>query len=311
MTKLFFLNLIFSIKLFSETTCEIFPKDNIWNTKIDTLQVHPKSKIYLDSIGSSKKIKADFGSGLWNGGPIGIPFMVIDENSKTKKFTVEFEYKDESDLVLYPIPENPLIEGGANSKGDRHLLVIDNSNCLLYELFSLYPNGKSWKAGSGAIFNLKSNSLRQEFWTSADAAGLPIFPGLVRYSEIEKGEINHALRFTVKRTQKKFIWPARHFASNKKDENLPPMGLRIRLKKSFSIEGFSKEVKIILKALQEYGMILADNGSDFYISGSPDERWDNDVLNKEMRKVSGNDFEVVETKNLILDKNSGQVKIIK
>lgn len=288
--------------------CAVFPADNIWNQKVDALPVHSKSNAYIKSIGADKKIKADFGSGLWEGGPIGIPFQVIDLNKDTKTYSVSFEYSDESDKIPYPIPSNPKIEGGEKSKGDRHIIIIDKNSCSLFELYSAYPTKDGWKAGSGAVFDLNSNKLRPDTWTSADAAGLPIFPGLVRYDEILQGEIRHAIRFTIKKSQKKYVWPARHFASNKTDVNLPPMGQRFRLRKSFKLDGFSKEVKIILKALQEYGMIVADNGSDWFISGAPDERWNNDILNKEFRKVKGEDFEAVDSSKLQLEKDSGATK---
>ena len=288
--------------------CLIFPKNNIWNTKIDSLPVHKKSAEYIRNIGKDKKLKADFGSGLWDGGPIGIPFQVLNSNENVKTYSVSFEYADESDKGPYAILTNPKIEGGDKSSGDRHLIVIDPKFCMLYELYSAYPQGKGWKAGSGAIFDLNSNNLRPDTWTSADAAGLPIFPGLVRYEEVLSGEINHALCFTIKRTQKKYVWPARHFASKITDTDVSPMGQRFRLKKSVKLEGFSKETQVILKALQVYGMIVADNGSDWYISGAPDERWNNDILNKEFRKIKGENFEVIDTANLQKTKDSGEVR---
>lgn len=208
---------------------------------------------------------------------------------------ISFEYDDESDPGPYPIPPDAPIEGGPDSDGDRHVLVIDIDNHLLYEVFDAHPQfDGSWTAGSGAIFNLRSNELRPLCWTSADAAGLPIFAGLVRYDEVERGEINHALRFTVRNSQRAFIHPARHYASSSTDPNRPPMGLRVRLKADFDISGFTPRVQVILRAMKKYGMFVADNGSDWYVSGAPDPRWDDDELS-DLRNVRGRDFEVVYT----------------
>lgn len=283
--------------------CPVFPTDNIWNTPVDKLPVHTRSADYVRSIGAQKKLKADFGSGLWDGGPIGIPYTL-----KTGPGTrVAFEYKDESDAGPYPIPANPPIEGGEKSNGDRHILVVDEKTCMLYELYAARQKGGRWSAGSGAVFDLKSNRLRPDGWTSADAAGLPILPGLARYDEVAAGEIKHALRFTARRTQKAYVWPARHFASRITDMGVPPMGMRFRLKANFSLTGFSKDTQVILRALQRYGMILADNGSDWYISGAPDASWNNDRL-RELGRITGEHFEAVDTSSLIQDKDSGAVR---
>lgn len=283
--------------------CEVFPANHIWNTPVDHLPVHPRSDAYVRSIGVKKKLKADFGSGLWEGSPIGIPFTL-----KTgSPLRITFEYADESEPGPYPIPANPPIEGGEQSDGDRHVLVLDEKTCKLYELYQARKKGNAWTAISGAIFDLKSNTLRPEGWTSADAAGLPILPGLVRYEEVKAGEIAHAIRFTAKRTQKKYLWPARHFASKITDENVPPMGARFRLKASFNIEGFSKENQVILRALKKYGMILADNGSDWFMSGEPNENWNNDLLHK-LGKITGDQFEAVDSENLMLSSDSGEAK---
>lgn len=283
--------------------CEVFPSDNIWNTPIDRAPVHTRSADYIRSIGAQKKLKADFGAGLWEGGPIGIPYTL-----KTGKGArVAFEYKDESDAGPYPIPANPPIEGGEKANGDRHILIVDEKTCKLYELYAARKKGSSWSAGSGAIFDLKSNELRPDGWTSADAAGLPILPGLARHDEVAAGEITHALRFTARRTQKAYVWPARHFASRVTDKGVPPMGMRFRLKASFKIESFSKDTQVILRALKKYGMILADNGSDWYISGAPDEGWNNDRL-RELGRIMGDQFEAVDTEGLRKEADSGAVK---
>lgn len=286
--------------------CEVFPFDNIWNTPVDALPVHPNSAAYIDSIGADATVHPDFGSGLWKGGPIGIPF--IDVPGDQPRVAVSFYYDDESDLGPYPIPADAPIEGGADSDGDRHVLVVEQENCVLYELHDAHPQPDgSWKAGSGAIFDLRSHALRPAGWTSADAAGLPILPGLVRYDEVAAGEIRHAVRFTAPDTRRAYVWPARHFASSLTDERYPPMGQRFRLKADFDISGFSPDVQVILRALQRYGIILADNGSPWYISGAPDERWDNDIL-RELRQVHGADFEAVDVSSLMVDMDLGQAR---
>jgi hypothetical protein len=208
---------------------------------------------------------------------------------------VSFDYADESDKGPYPIPRNAPIEGGSSSDGDRHVIVVDRDRCKLYELFAAFPRngGRSWKAGSGAIWSLKSNRVRPAGWTSADAAGLPILPGLARYEEVKRGRIDHALRFTVSRTRKAYVYPARHFASNDDNPDLPAMGQRLRLKASFDVSRYPRQSRVVLKALQEYGMIVADNGSDWFLSGAPSSGWDNDDLHS-LGGVKGSDFEVVD-----------------
>jgi hypothetical protein len=239
---------------------------------------------------------ADFGAGLWEGGPIGIPITVVGR--KTPRSRVGFEYEGESDRGPYPIPRGVKIEGGANADGDRHAILVDKDRCKLYELFALYPKaGGGWRAGSGAIFDLRSNRLRPAGWTSADAAGLPIFPALARYDEVKRGRIDHALRFTVSRSRRAYVYPARHFASDLTDPSLPPMGLRLRLKASFDTRPFPRQARIVLDALKRYGMIVADNGSDWYVSGAPDPRWSNDQLHT-LHRVTGSAFEVVDTSRL-------------
>jgi len=268
--------------------CPLFPHDNIWNTAVDTLPVDVNSSKYITTIGSDEPVHADFGSGLWQGGPIGIPFTTVPADQE--KVNVVFDYDDESDPGPYPIPFDALIEGGPDSDGDRHVLVMDRDNCILYELYYAFPQSDgSWTAGSGAIFDLNSNGLRPAGWTSADAAGLPILPGLVRYEEVASCEITHALRFTAPQTRKEYIWPARHYASHLTGIQYPPMGQRFRLKADFDISSFSIEIQVILQALKKYGMFLTDNGSSWFISGVPDERWDNDVLHV-LHDVKGYNF---------------------
>jgi hypothetical protein len=276
--------------------CPVFPASNPWNKRVDTLPVAANSDAIVRSIGADDRMHADFGSGLWEGGPIGIPITVVGR--KTPRSRVSFEYADESDRAPYPIPRAVKIEGGRHADGDRHAILVDRDRCKLYELFALYPRpGGGWRAGSGAIWDLRSNRLRPAGWTSADAAGLPILPGLARYDEVERGRIDHALRFTVSRTRRAYVYPARHFASDLTDPSLPPMGLRLRLKKSFDIRPFPRQARIVLEALKRYGMIVADNGSDWYVSGAPDPRWSNEQLHT-LHRVTGSAFEVVDTRSL-------------
>jgi hypothetical protein len=287
--------------------CPVFPADNVWNTPIDQLPVDPRSAAYIANIGQDRAVHPDFGSGLWEGVPIGIPYNVVPGTQP--KVTISFEYEDESDSGPYPIPPDPEIEGGDDSTGDRHVVVLDKDNCLLYETWSTYPQpGGSWYAGSGAVFDLQSNTLRPSGWTSADAAGLPILPGLVRYDEVAAEEIHHAIRFTAPYTRRAYVWPARHCASNLTSLNYPPMGQRFRLKANFDISGFSPEVKVILTALKRYGMILADNGGAWFVTGVPDSRWDNDMLVSELGQVKGSDFEAVDESYLMIDPDSGQAR---
>ena len=275
--------------------CPLFPADNAWNRRVDTLPVAAGSGATVAAIGATKTMHADFGSGLWDGGPIGIPFTVVGKAQR--KSTVTFEYADESDRGPYPIPPGVRIEGGPASDGDRHALIVDRDTCRLYELYNLRRVGTRWTAGSGAIWNLRSNRLRPAGWTSADAAGLPILPGLARYDEVARGRIDHALRFTVSRTRRAYEWPARHHASSLTDPALPAMGARLRLKRDFDISGFPRQSRVVLRALKEYGMIVADNGSDWYVSGAPDPRWSNDDLHS-LGRVPGSAFEVVDTASL-------------
>jgi hypothetical protein len=284
-----------ALRLPSAPACPIFPATNAWNERVDSLPVAADSAQLVQSMGLSTGLHPDFGSGLWDGGPIGIPFDVVAK--KTPRFRVRFVYADESYKGPYPIPKTVHIEGGRSSSGDRHALLLDKDSCRLYELFALYPKGSGWTAGSGAVWNLRSNALRPAGWTSADAAGLPIFPGLARYDEVARGVIDHALRFTAQRTRRAYVYPARHYASSSDDPSLPPMGLRVRLKASVDISGFPKQARVVLQALKTYGMILADNGSNWYISGAPDPHWSNDALHT-LGRITGSDFEVVDTTSL-------------
>ena len=286
-------------------SCTVFPADDVWNTRVDTLPLDANSAAYVNTIGASTGMHADFGAGLYAGGPIGIPFITVPGTQT--KYPATFTYADESDPGPYAIPLNAPIEGGSSSTGDRHAISIDTDNCILYELYAAYPQTSSWQAGSGAIFGLASYALRPAGWTSADAAGLPIFPGLVRYDEILSGAIRHAIRFTVPQTRQAYIWPARHYASSLTGTQYPPMGQRFRLKASFDISGFSATNQIILTALKKYGMLLADNGSSWFISGAPDDRWNNSDLHA-LGGILGSNFEAVDESSLMIDPNSSQAK---
>ena len=283
--------------------CTVLPADNIWNTRIDQLPVHPSSSTWVTTIGASSPLHPDFGSGLYNGAPIGIPFVTVPGTQTL--YPAAFTYQDESDTGPYAIPLNAPIEGGSSSTGDRHATAIDTGHCILYEIYNAFPQTASWKGDSGAIFNLLSDALRPATWTSADAAGLPIFPGLLRYEEVAAGAIHHAIRFTVPHTQKAYVWPARHYASSLTSNQYPPMGARFRLKASFDISGFSPANQVILTALKQYGMMLADNGSAWYISGAPNDGWNNDDLHK-LTSILGSNFEAVDATVLMVDPNTGQ-----
>jgi hypothetical protein len=278
--------------------CPVFPTTSVWNTPVNTLPVAADSATIIAAIGDSG-VHADFGSGLWDGSRIGIPYVVV-RGKTTPKSRVTFDYADESDKGPYPIPATVPIEGapGHLDSGDRHALIVDRDSCRLYELYALHRDGGRWAAGSGAIWNLRSNALRPATWTSADAAGLPILPGLARWDgDASTGHIDHALRFTVQRTRNTFIYPARHQASSSSDTSLPPMGLRVRLKASVDISKLPRQARMVAQAMKTYGMILADNGSNWYVSGAPSPHWSNAELHA-LGALRGSDFEVVDTSSL-------------
>jgi hypothetical protein len=270
--------------------CPLFPPTWSTNQRVDTLPVAPDSAAIVRSIGLDGSLKADFGSGLWEGGPIGIPYDVVTRGTPRSK--VRFEYAGESDRVRYPIPRDVQIEGGPDSDGDRHALLVDRNRCKLFELYALRREGGRWTAGSGATWSMRDPRLRPSGWTSADAAGLPILPLLARYQEVRRGRIRHALRMTVSESRRAFVFPARHFASSRTDATLPRMGERLRLKASIDISGLPGQARVVAQAMQEYGLIVADNGSDWYVTGAPHPRWDNDQL-QQLGRLRGRDFEVV------------------
>ncbi len=288
--------------------CDTFPADNVWNRRVDDLPIHPRSDQYVAAIGVGATLHADFGSGVWPPGsnsPIGIPFIEVTKGQAPVDI-IYTDYGAESDKGPFPVPRNAPIEGGPDATGDRHVIVVDRDACMLYELYRAFPNGDgSWSAGSGAAYDLSSNALRPDGWTSADAAGLPIYPGLVTYDEVASGIITHAIRFTAPATQKAHVWPARHDASSLTGAGYPPMGQRFRLKADYDISGYSPPVRVILQAFKDYGIILADNGAPWFISGAPDDRWDNDMLH-EWDDIPGSAFEAVDVTSLVVDPNSGQ-----
>jgi hypothetical protein len=280
--------------------CPIFPADNFWNTRVDGLPVSSQSDTWINSIGRDIGFHMDFGSGEWDGGPIGIPYTLADASAP--KYAFAFYYPDESDPGPYPIPTNYQREWGS----DHHILVVDTAACFLYEIYDARLENGQATGGSGAIWDLRSNTLRPAGWTSADAAGLPMLPGLARYDEIAAGEIRHALRFTAENTNG-YIWPARHLTSDENAPQVPPMGARFRLKASFDISSFPPELQVLLRAMQQYGIVLADNGSNWYVGGAPDPRWDNDMLHQ-LDVLTGNDFEAVDTSVLMVNVDSGQAR---
>ena len=274
--------------------CPVLPADNPWNQRVDRLPVAADSARYVAAIGSDAVVHPDFGT-VYDGAPNGIPYAVVGGGAR--HLPVRFQYASESDRGRYPLPRGVPIEGGPRSTGDRHVIVIDRAHCVDYELYAAHPHGAYWTAGSGAIFSLRSDRLRPAGWTSADAAGLPIFPGLARYDEVASGVIRHALRVTVPCTAPRYVYPARHFASTCGGRWAPPMGLRLRLKSSVSLAGLPHQARVVALALQRYGLIVADNGSPWYVNGAPDRRWSDDALHQ-LDRFTGRDFEVVDTSSL-------------
>ena len=286
-------------------SCPVLPADNVWHSKVTGLPVLAKSGAYVASIGGDRTVHPDFGAGTYEGRPFGMPITTVAAGQA--KVRVSFEYAGESDKGPYPIPADARIEGGPTADGDRHVILHDATNCKLYELFAARRTGGSWSAGSGAIFDLRSNALRPSGWTSADAAGLPIMPGLVRYDEVAAGRIDHAIRITAPRTRNAFVWPARHAASSSSDGSLPAMGQRFRLKASVDVSGLPAQARVVAQALKTYGAILADNGSAWYLSGTQDDRWNNDALHA-LGRLRGSDFEAVDASGLMVSADSGRAR---
>ncbi len=281
------------------TSCTVFPVDNVWNTDISKLPVNPQSDAWMRSMhAGSTDLHPDFGPPAY-----GMPFTVTD--ASTPKHQVHFQYASESDKGPYPFGPKTPIEGGQNAGGDRHALMVDRSTCTLYELYHGYWNGGHPKAGSGAVFDLEADHLRPNGWTSGDAAGLPIFPSLVRYDEVKVGFVGHAIRFTADNTRAQHIWPARHDASDHTGLRYPPMGARFRLKAGFSLAGFSRDARVILTAMKHYGLILADNGSDWYFQGTRDSRWTNALLDQ-LKRIPASAFEAVDESACMVAANSAR-----
>lgn len=284
----------------------VFPSNHALNTRIDNLPVHPNSANFINTMGANTRLHPDFGTAWDDDGvmrQMGIPYNIVGAAQPLVPITFVY-YPDESDPGPWPIPGDPYIETVFDWRdtddGDRHMLIIDSSNHMLYETGNVYGNstGTAWEGGCGAVFDLTSNDLRPASWTSADAAGLPIFPLLIRYDEVERAlangtEIPHAIRVTAQQTQRQYVWPARHYASSSTDPNRPPMGLRFRLKSDFNISGFSPRMQVILRTLKKYGFIVADNGSNWYFQGTHDDRWDDEELNS-LKTLRGNNFEAVD-----------------
>jgi hypothetical protein len=286
--------------------CQVAPADSIWRTRVDTLPVAARSAAYVAAIGAGSHVHADFGSGTWDGAPFGIPVTAV--TAATPKVAVSFDYSSESDKGPYAIPADALVEGGASADGDRHVIAYDRADCRVYELYAARRRSDgSWHAGSGAVFDLRSDRLRPAGWTSADAAGLPVFPGLARYEEASTGTIDHALRITVPRSQTAYLWPARHQAGSGSDPGLPPMGLRLRLKAGTNTAGLPPQARAVAQALKTYGAIVADNGSPWYISGTQDDRWNNDALHA-LDFLTGSDFEAVDVSGLRLSPDSAAAR---
>jgi hypothetical protein len=285
--------------------CPVFPSDNAWNTDITNLPVDTHSAAWIsNSGGPSRLIHPDFGDS-GTSIPYGIPFIVT--NSSHPKLSIAFQYADESDPGPYPFGPDTPIEGGAGSGGDQHAIMLDSSTCTLYELYDANYSPQGSTAGSGAIWNLRSDALRPSGWTSADAAGLPILAGLLRQDEVAAGQVRHAIRMTVQTTDRSFIWPARHQAGSVTDASYPPMGARFRLKASVDVTHFSRNTQVVLTAMKHYGLIVADNGSDWYFQGAAQPGWDNAMLD-ELKTIPAGDFEAVDTSSLVIDPNSGAAR---
>jgi len=284
----------------------MYPSDNVWNTDISGLPVDSHSAAWLSSMSSATtNLHPDFGPSGDPSVPYGIPYTVV--SPQTPKVSPTFQYADESDPGPYPFSASTPIEGGAASTGDRHALMVDPSTCTLYELYDAHYSPTGSTAGSGAIWNLRSNALRPAGWTSADAAGLPVLPGLLRYDEVLSGSITHAIRMTAETTDTSYLWPARHEAGSASNPNLPPMGARFRLKASYDISGYSPQAQVVLRAMQHYGLILADNGSNWYFGGTADPAWPIALVD-ELKQVPASAFDAVDESSLMISPDSGQAR---
>jgi hypothetical protein len=295
-----------AVRAIPGTTCTAFPADNVWHADIRTLPVHARSGQWMSHMSPTRKLHPDFGPSYGaQPVPYGIPVTVVAGTHA--KVGVHFDYASESDRGPYPLGSDTKIEGGTNADGDRHAVIVDKSTCRLYETYATRKNGTAWYAGSGAIWNLKSNALRPRGWTSADAAGLPILPGLLRYDEVAAGSVDHAIRFTTDRTNRAYLWPARHQAGSVSDPSYPPMGARFRLKAGYSLAGLRPDTQTVLRAMKTYGLILADNGSPWYFQGTSDTRWPSALLDQ-LKRVPASAFEAIDESRLMVSVDSGQAR---
>jgi hypothetical protein len=288
------------------TTCPAFPADSVWHADVRALPVNARSGQWLGHMSSTRKLHPDFGPSYGaQPVPYGIPVTVVAGSHA--KVGVHFDYASESDRGPYPLGSDTKIEGGAGASGDRHAVIVDKTTCRLYETFATRKSGSAWYAGSGAIWNLKSDALRPRNWTSADAAGLPILPGLLRYDEVAAGSVDHAIRFTTDKTDRRYLWPARHQAGSVSDPSYPPMGARFRLKAGYSLAGLRPDTQTVLRAMKTYGLILADNGSPWYFQGTSDTRWPSALLDQ-LKRIPASAFEAVDESRLMVSADSGQAR---
>lgn len=288
------------------THCQVFPSDNVWHASIRHLPVDKHSKAWVRSIGKGDDLHPDFGPAYGaQPVPYGIPITYV--SGSHRKVRVRFEYASESDHVRYPLGGDTRIEGGRNASGDRHALVVDKATCELYETFDTRHGAHGWTAGSGAVWSLSSNKLRPAGWTSADAAGLPILPGLLRWDEVKAGHVDHAIRFTAPTTSRHYLWPARHQAGSTSSWSVPPMGARFRLKASFPTKGYSRDTKVVLRAMKTYGLILADNGSPWYFQGEATKKWPSSLISQ-LKTIPARAFQAVDESSLRVSRNSGRVR---
>ncbi len=291
-------------KPIAKTRCSEFPADNWWHADVSDLPVHPRSPAWLSHMSTDRELHPDFGPSYGDGPGYGIPITVVDKSHRRVK--VSFHYASESDKVRYPLGKDTRIEGGRNSDGDRHAIVVDKSRCKLYETFGTRKTDGKWRAGSGAVWSLKRNRLRPDGWTSADAAGLPILPGLLRWNEVKADRIDHAIRFTTDETSSHHLWPARHDAGSTDDLDYPPMGARFRLDASYDASGLSPYAQRVVAAMKTYGLVLADNGSPWYFQGEQHRKWP-DRLIEDLKQIPADQFVAVDTSSLMVDPDSGQV----
>ncbi len=288
------------------TTCPVFPADSWWHADVSRLPVHARSADWLSHMSPTRDLHPDFGPSYGEQPvPYGIPVTVVDGDHA--RVRVAFDYAGESDDVRYPLGRDTRIEGGRSADGDRHAIVVDRGRCRLYETFATYRRGGGWTAGSGATWSLRSNRLRPQGWTSADAAGLPILPGLLRYREVARGTVDHAIRFTTDLTDRRHVWPARHDAGHVSDPAYPPMGARFRLRSSFPTAGYRADTRAVLRAMKRHGLVLADNGSPWFFQGTADDRWPGGLLD-ELKTIPAAAFEAVDTRPLRVRPGSAQAR---